>query len=690
MSWRVGIDIGGTFTDLALQDEQTGELLIHKCVTTPEDPSEAALTGLTALLNQQGIGLPEISQVIHGTTLASNIVLERKGKDVALIVTRGFRDVLKLARQKRWDTFNLTVDNRIPLIPRSSIFEITERLAYDGSVVTPLDGAEAREVIRELVKRGAKSVAVCLVHSYRNPRHEQQVASIIREEAPTVMVSLSCDVAPVWREYERTNTTACNAYVMPAVKTYLEKMQKHLRSRDYKGDLYIMQSSGGAATAEQIIPNCVRLLESGPAAGALVAAFYGESTGIRDLVSFDMGGTTCKSCVIRGGIPLMRGEIEVDRLGLKPASGLAIAIPSLDLIEIGSGGGSIAQARLGIITVGPESAGADPGPICYGRGGTEPTVTDADLILGYLNPAYFAGGLSLDMDAAAQGIAEKIAKPLGIGVAEAAWGIHNTVNLSMELSTRAISLEKGHDTTILTFVAFGGAGPIHGARVAKALKCPRILLPTGAGVASAIGLLVADVRFNFVRTTPVVMDDEQAVDLINSVYDDLEVFSREVFHEFRTGDLRLVKSADMRYSGQGHEIETLIPSGRLATGDIAKIREAFHRTYYDNFGYSNSDQLVEGITWKLTTSYSGRKVRLKKLERRGGDVREALKEKRKVYFPECKGYIDCDIYDRYCLFAGDTVHGPAVVEEKESTAVILPGDVAEVDEWGNLLVRLKL
>jgi len=691
MSWRVGIDIGGTFTDFVLQDERTGELLTYKHLTTPKNPSEASLKGLTELLKQQGIGLSEIRQVIHATTLASNIVLERKGKDVALITTKGFKDILELARQKRWETFNLTIDRTPALVPRHNVFEVTERMAYNGSIVTPLNEAEARQVVGELVKRGVKSVAISFIHSYRNPEHEQRVAKIIRKEAPEMMVSISSDVAPVWREYERTNTATCSAYVMTAVKAYLEHMHEQLENGGFRGEFYIMQSSGGLATVEQIKSNCVRMLESGPAAGALSAAFYGEVTGIKDLISFDMGGTTAKTCVIREGRPGMRGEIEVDRLGLKAASGLTIAIPSLDLIEVGAGGGSIARPSLGVIQVGPDSASAEPGPICYGRGGTEPTVTDADLVLGYLNPIYFAGGkFDLDKDAAIQGIEQKIAKPLGISLTEAAWGIHNTVNLNMELAARAISLEKGHDTTLLTFVASGGAGPVHGSRIAKGLRSPRVLFPAAAGVASAIGLLVAEIRFNFAHTRTLAIDDAQSIELINSLYDDLETLSRQVFKEFRADDLRLVRSADMRYVGQGYELETELPSEKLMPGDEVRLKDAFHKTYYDNFGYSNPNELVEAITWKLTTSCLAPQIRLKKFERHEGDVREAAKEKRGVYFPEYQGYIDCDIYDRYRLFAGAVIRGPAVVEESASTTVILPGDIAEVDDWGNLLVAQKV
>jgi len=692
MAWRIGVDIGGTFTDFALQNEETGELVIGKRLTTPRDPSIAALEGVNDLLRRQGIGLADVSQVLHGTTLASNLIVERKGPKTGLIVTRGFGDLLEIRRQKRWDLFDLSVDKPKPLVPRWLVFEVNERLAYDGSVVTPLDEAEVREVTGELVKQGVTSVGSCLLHSYRNPEHEIAVARIIEDEAPGLLVSLSSEVSPVWREYERASTTAANAYVMTAVRDYLRRMDRQLKEGGYEGDLFIMQSSGGLALAGIMEKFPVRMLESGPAAGALAAGFYGDLVNQRDLICFDMGGTTAKACVIQQGNPATKGELEVDKIGLKPGSGITMTVPSIDMIEVGAGGGSIARVGLGVVSVGPDSAGAEPGPVCYGLGGTEPTVTDADLVLGYLNPDYFAGGsMKLDREGAFKAVEEKIARPLGISVTEAAWGIHQVVNLNMENATRAVTLEQGHDPRMFTFIAFGGAGPAHGARLAKSLKCPRVLFPASAGVASAIGLLVAQVRFDLARTTHLLLDDAGVLETINAIYADLETEAAQLLRESRAeGDFGMVRSADMRYSGQGAEVTTPLPAGKPDANQFMPLKLAFHEAYQRGYGYSNPDDLIEGITWRLAAYATTPRPRPERFGKSVAGVAEAVKETRQVYFPEHKGYVDCDTYDRYKLFPGAVVSGPAVIEERESTVVILPQDTATVDDWGNLMVSLEI
>ena len=690
MAWRLGVDIGGTFTDFVLQNEQTGELVIDKQLTTPKDPSEAVLDGLYRLLEQQGIGLADVRQIIHGTTVASNVVLERKGIGVGLITTRGFKDVLQIGRQKKHDMYDLRQRKATPLLSQRFIFEVTERMQYDGSVLIPLNEDEVRQSTRQMVKLGIRSVAVCFLHSYKNPEHEKKAGAIIKEEAPEMLISLSSEVHPVWREYERTSTVVANAYVMTVAKDYLERLEAMLRGEGYAGNFYIIQSNGGLASLDTIIPYPVRMLESGPAAGALVAQYYGKLIGEDNLFSFDMGGTTAKSAVIDRGKPAMRSEIEVDRLGLKPASGITVAIPAIDLIEIGAGGGSIAKVEMGTIVVGPESTGADPGPICYQRGGTEPTVTDADVVLGYVNPDYFAGGsIQLDRDAAIKGIIDKIAKPLGIDVTEAAWGIHQMVNLNMEFAARAVSIEKGYDPRLYTFVAIGGAGPVHGIRLAKELGCRRILFPAAAGVASAIGLLVADVKFDIARSALLPLE-QASVERMNSIFEDLDAEGTRLLRDTKVvGEFHIVRLADMRYVGQGYELTTPIPRKKLKAEDTPGIKQAFDRVYALNFGYNAPETPVEGVTWWVSASCPAPRVELKRAKKGKVSTEEALKEKRKVYFPEYKDYIDCNIYDHYRLLPGTIITGPAIVEERESTTVITPGDVAEIDEWGNLLVTLK-
>ena len=693
MANRAAIDIGGTFTDVVVQDER-GRLLAGKYLTTP-DPSINALNGLRDTVRKVGIGLGDLSQVLHGTTVASNTVIQRTvTSGVGLIVTKGFGDYLQIGRQRKPDLFNLELRKSNPLLPRNVIFEVTERMDYDGSIVVPLNEDEVRQIAGELASRGIKSVGVCFLHSFTNPEHERKAGRIIQEEAPDVMISLSCDVCPVWREYERMNTVAANAYILMVVKDYLERMAKELRDGGYEGLLYMLQSNGGLAVGEGLLKRPIWLLESGPAGGVMAAIFFGGLSGYGNLLAFDMGGTTAKGCTVVDYKPIIRSEIEVDRRAMKPASGLSLSIPSIDMIEIGAGGGSIAQPRLGIITVGPRSAGANPGPICYNLGGTEVTVTDANLLLGYLSADYFLGGeMKLDKDAAIKGLEEKIAKPLGIDITEAAWGIHNTVNTNMELALRVISLQRGFDPADFTFIATGGAGPAHGARLAKALGMPRILFPPAAGVASAVGLLASEARFDLGRTWVTVFDGNlrpEVVDTINGIYDEMEAEGIKLLQECKVGsNFTMTRSADMRYRMQGYDVPVILPSRRLTVDDGPMLRNLFEESYFKMYGYTNPDVPFEGVTWRISCSAGMPEVKIEKLKKTIASVEEAIKRRRKVYFPEYNGYEDCNVYDRYLLFPGATIEGPAIVEERESTVVILPGDVGQVDDWGNILVTLR-
>ncbi|MFQ5997168.1 MAG: hydantoinase/oxoprolinase family protein [Dehalococcoidales bacterium] len=692
MANRAAIDIGGTFTDVVVQDEG-GRLHVGKYLTTP-DPSVNALHGLRDTVRKMGIGLGDLTQVLHGTTVASNTVIQRTvTSGVGLIVTKGFGDYLQIGRQKKPDLFNLELRKSNPLLPRNVIFEVTERMDYDGSTVVPLNEDEVRQVARELVSRGIKSVGVCFLHSFTNPEHERRAGRIIQEEAPEAMISLSCDVCPVWREYERMNTVAANAYILMVVKDYLERMAKELRDGGYKGLLYMLQSNGGLAVGEGLLKRPIWLLESGPAGGVMAAIFFGKLSGYGNLLAFDMGGTTAKGCTVVDYKPNTRSEIEVDRHAMKPASGLSLSIPSIDMIEVGAGGGSIAEPRVGIITVGPRSAGANPGPICYRLGGTEVTVTDANLLLGYLSADYFLGGeMKLDREAAIKGLEEKIAKPLGIGITEAAWGIHNTVNTNMELALRVVSLQRGFDPADFTFIATGGAGPAHGARLAKALGMPRILFPPAAGVASAVGLLASEARFDLGRTWVTVFDGNlrsEVVDTINGIYDEMEAEGTKLLQECKAGtDFTMTRSADMRYRMQGYDVPVMLPSRRLTVADGPMLKDLFEESYFKMYGYTNPDVPFEGVTWRVSCGAGMPEVKIEKLKKTVASVAEAIKGRRKVYFPEYNGYEDCRVYDRYLLFPGATIEGPAIVEERESTAVILPGDVGQVDDWGNILVTL--
>src|SRR5438128_3880888 len=570
MPYRIGFDVGGTFTDFVLQSP-SGELSTGKRLTTYPDPSEACLAGLDALLAQGGVPWSDVAQAVHGTTLGSNVVIERKARGVGLLTTRGFRDVLIIGREKRYQVYDLQIEKPASLIPRRLIGEVTERVLADGTVRTPLEEADARRAIRELVARGVTTLAVCLLHAYLNPVHERRIAALVAEEAPHVTATLSHEVSPTFREYERTSTTVVNAYVMTAIRDYLRGLATAMTKRGYRGRLFVMQSSGGVATAEAMQRYPVRMIESGPAAGALMAAAYGELTGHGDLIAFDMGGTTAKLALIERGRPTTTTAFELHRVNNAPGSGLPMNIQAIDLVEIGAGGGSIAHARLGVIAVGPASASSTPGPVCYGRGGMEPTVTDADVVLGYINPDYFAGGsIRLQPGAAARAIEEKIARPLALSLEHAAWGIHTIVNTNMELATRVVSIERGRDPRDLALVAFGGSGPVHGCRLAQALGIPRVILPAAAGVTAAIGLLAAEVKFavaaHYVRKI-----GELALDYLNAMYGEMETQAMEVIREsVVSGPVTLLRSADARYAGQGYELSVGLPLGALGREDTAR------------------------------------------------------------------------------------------------------------------------
>jgi N-methylhydantoinase A len=688
MGFRVGFDVGGTFTDFALQADD-GRLLTGKRLTTPDDPARACVEGLRELVARAGLAWTDLAHAVHGTTLGSNVVIERKGGNVALLTTRGFRDVLIIGREKRYQLYDLFIDKPVPLVPRSRIHEVAERVAFDGEVLVPLDEAALRETVRGFVRSGVASVAVCFLHSYVNPAHERRAAEIVREEAPQVAVSLSSEVSPVIREYERTSTSVVNAYVMTAVRDYLGRLEEALRALHYRGRLFVMQSGGGIATAETMARFPVRMIESGPAAGALMAAAYGKLTGHADLVAFDMGGTTAKLSLITGGVPQTIRDFELHRIRLQPGSGIPMNIQAIDLVEIGAGGGSIARTESGVIRVGPDSAGAAPGPICYGLGGTEPTVTDANLILGYLNPDYFLGGrMRLDVEGAGRGIDAHVARPLGLGVAEAAWGIHQIVTTNMELATRVVSIERGYDPRRLALAAFGGSGPVHGCRLAQALGIPRVILPAAAGVTSAIGLLTAEVRFDLSRSYVRRLD---AVDpaYLARILDEMGAQGTAVVREAGVaGTVSLARTADMRYVGQGYELSVPISDGPIDGRALAALRGDFDRVYAHRYGYSDAQAAVELVTVAVTVTGAGPDVRLPEQPPDIRDATAARKPDRAVYFPETRGHIRCAIYDRARLPVGARIEGPAVVEEPESTSVLPPGTTTEVDPWANLLVTL--
>jgi N-methylhydantoinase A len=688
----VGVDIGGTFTDLLLFDTDSGEFFLGKVLTTPDDPSRAVQEGIRELLHSSSRNPAGVGQIVHGTTLVTNALIERKGARTALLTTKGFRDAVEIGREHRYDLYDLFLELPKPLVPRALRFELDERVLSDGTVLTPLQSDETTRAIELLRREGIEAVAVCLLHSYQNPTHERQVVEEIARSAPDLIVSASADVVPEIREFERASTTIANVYVRPLVSTYLGRLADGLQELGIDGSLFVMLSSGGVCTVETAARYPIRLVESGPAAGALAAAHYGRLTGRPSLLSFDMGGTTAKCCLIDDGKPSVSAEFEVSRVyRFKKGSGLPIKVPVIELIEIGAGGGSIARVdALGLLKVGPDSAGAVPGPACYGRGGTDPTVTDADLLLGYLDPEFFLGGqMRLDRDAAERAVST-LGERLGLGPIETAWGIHQVVNEQMAGAARIHAIEQGKDPRSYPVFAFGGAGPVHAYRVAEILRASELVVPLGAGVTSTVGFLVAPLAFDFVRSY-VGRLDALDWDVVSERFGEME---REGFEILRSAgardvDIVMTRTAELRYVGQGHQVSVSVPSGLLddAAGPLLEAR--FEEVYRALYGRVATGNPVEAINWRLVASAPTPEVPLHRPARPStGQAPNPRKGARSAFLPESRSFESVPVYDRYALAAGATFEGPAIVEERESTVVVGPGAQVEIDDLLNLVVKL--
>jgi N-methylhydantoinase A len=690
--YRAGVDIGGTFTDLLLLDEQTGEMIIGKILTTPGDPSVAVIQGLQALLAERQLDPAAVSATIHGTTLITNAIIERKGSKTGLITTQGFRDALEIGREKRYDIYDIFLENPEPLVPRALRREVAERLDETGRVLIPLNRMEVFDVVQDLLRAGVEALAVVLLHSFRNPAHERIIREVVESEFPSLTLSLSSDVMPEIREFERTSTTVANVYVKPIARRYLHKLRGEVQRLGFRGDLYIMLSNGGITTCETASEYPIRLIESGPAAGALAASFYSQLKGLDHVISFDMGGTTAKICVIDQGQPMVTTEFEVARVyRFKKGSGLPVKVPVIEMIEIGAGGGSIARIdELGLLKVGPDSAGADPGPACYELGGGEPTVTDADLVLGYLDPQYFLGGkMQLDRARAEEAIRKRVAEPLGVDLMRAAWGMHEVVNENMVNAARIHLVERGRDQRRYSLIAFGGAGPVHAYRVAEKLKLRQIICPPAAGVASAFGFLVAPMAFDFVQTYLTALP---SIDFayLNMIFEEMETRGRALLRQAGVPDevMTVTRSADMRYLHQGFEINVPVAGGRLSPDDIPRLQVSFDREYERMYKRLNPSVEVEALNWRVIVAGPRPIIRVKQTDHQSPPMEAMRRGERPAYFPEASGYVNCPVYDRYQLTPGMVLHGPAIVEERESTVVVGPGARVEVDAYHNVVTWL--
>ena len=684
MTYRLGVDIGGTFTDFAVIDNDTGVIRVEKLLTSAGEPEKTVLSGIDGLTEAIPGLLSRTDEVVHATTLITNVVLERKGALTALLTTAGFRDILEMAREVRYDIFDMFIRLPEPLVPRRLRFGVSERILADGTVLQPLDEDEVRRAAAVFRDAGVGAVAVMFLHSYRNSIHELRAAEILREELPGIVVSLSHEVHSEPKEYERASTTVMDAYVKGVAEGYLDRLSRGLTERGYANRLFVMLSNGGAATAETARRVPVQIVESGPAAGVEAASYFGRLMGLDRMLSFDMGGTTAKLCIVENGKAARNRAFEVDRVHrFKAGSGLPVAVPVYDLLEIGAGGGSIARINdLGLLQVGPDSAGSDPGPASYGLGGAAPTVTDVDLLLGYLNPDYFLGGrMRLDTAAAADAVGV-LAEAGGLTPVDAAAGVHELVNVNMASAARMYLTEKGLAAPQLSLVAFGGAGPVHAVDLARKLGCPRVIVPPFSGVMSSLGLLAAPVAFERSRAIRRIL---RTLDLetVESAFRELE---REIRPLMPDGIAPIVRrSVDLRYSGQDYPLEIKI-EGQERLGAIAPDWEArFEVAYSDLYGKVDDDNPVELASVRVHVSQPPPHLEIS----RPSAAEDALpKGFRDMFVSGGGGMESVPVFERVALCIGQKIDGPAIVEERESTTVIGPGDQLEVNEFGCLAVDL--
>ena len=675
-SLRVAVDIGGTFTDGLAATTPGGRIWVAKTLTTPRDPGEAVTTVIEDLLEQisngNANGKHNVSEVVHGTTLVTNTLIERKGANTGVVVTKGTRDVLDIGREWRYDLYDLNLKIPEPLAAVDKRCEVAERLDARGEVCVPLTDAELERLMGDIGRLEVDAVAVCLLHAYVNDDHEKKIAAAIHSRFPAMAVSVSSGIAREIREYERMSTTVANAYVQPLVAEYLRRLDHRVHELAPGAPLRVMVSSGGFTSGEAAAETPILLLESGPAGGVLSALNTARNNGIDQILAFDMGGTTAKACVAVGGEPLIAHSFEAARVHrFKRGSGLPMLIPSIDLIEIGAGGGSIAHVNeLGLLNVGPESAGADPGPACYGQGGTGATVTDADLVLGYLNADNFLGGaMKLRRDLAEDALSP-LATQLKLSATEIAWGICNIVNENMAAAARIHIAEKGHDPREFAMVATGGAGPLHVVEVARKLQIPRVLTTIAAGAGSCLGLLAAPARVDRSWSNPSLVKD---IDWkrVARVYDELRADAEKELKSAgaATVALKWWIGAEMRYAGQGHNVSVTLPWHAIGKSSAAALSKEFEKRYRQLYGHLVPNAAPQVITWRLT----GRSV-VKSHRFSWGDERASAKPvtpgKREIYLPVRRKYAPVPVYDRYSLKPGTRLTGPDVLEERESTLVV--------------------
>lgn len=701
--FRAAVDTGGTFTDICLLREDTGETFISKVPSTPSDPARAVLCGLAEAMTAAGLDSAGLKLLLHGTTVATNALLEGKGSPTALLVTRGFKDLLLIGRQNRPDLYDFWAVKPPPLIPRRLTFEVTERILADGRVYISLDEEEVESIVREILQAGVLSIAVSFLHSYANPLHEKKVREIISRIHSSARVTLSSDILPEFREYERTSTTAINALVQPPVADYLTRLEEGLTymvlrenplpktpgegSSGQEGNTYpgllIMQSSGGVLTAAQARRESARTVLSGPAGGVLAGIYLARQTGRPNIITADMGGTSMDICLIKNEQPRYTTEGTI--------GGYPIGLPMLDIYTIGAGGGSIGWIDSGgAMRVGPASAGADPGPACYGLGGTDPTITDANLVLGRINPRQTLGrGLRLQPRLARQCLEEKIARPLRLSVEEAAAGMIRVVNAAMARAMRVVSVQRGHDPRDFTLVAFGGAGPLHAVELARELNIPYVLIPRYPGVTSALGMFTADVRRDYVRTVLLPLNVTQTEQLMD-LYAPLEEKARRELEQegFPSHQISLTRELNIRYTGQSYTLTLPVPAGQLSPGDLEILHRNFHLLHRQQYGFCREEAPVEVVSLRVVALGNLPRLNLATFLKKKGrpPVAPEAVAKHPVFFDG--RFILTPFYQRRDLEPDTTLQGPAVIEQSDTTTLVWPGVTLRVDRWGNLVLHV--
>ncbi len=693
--FRAGIDVGGTFTDVVLVEETTGEILVAKVATVPADPSQGCIDGIDKALGAFAVDPSAIMFTVHGTTIATNTIIEGKGAKAALVTSEGFRDVLEIAYQTRPAAYDVFYDKPKPLIPRYLCLGVPARMGPDGEEIVPLDEEVLRRRAQFFRDQGVEAIAVAFLHSYLNPAHESRAAAILAEECPDIPIILSSDVCPEYREYPRTSTTVVNTVLVPRVAPYLRRLEDRLARRGVKSGLHLMTSSGGIMAAAATKHQPIHLIESGPAAGVIGAAFVAGLSGYDNLLALDIGGTTAKVAVVNHGQPRVADEFEVGASAVATVmaargKGYPVRTPVISLVEVGAGGGSIASVDPGgALTVGPQSAGADPGPACYAKGGAEPTLTDANLVLGRINPDFFLGGeAKLDTGLAATAMLLKVAEPMRLDVIDAALAVINIANARMAGALHFITVQQGIDPRDYVLVPSGGAGPMQAVAIARALGIGMVLVPPTPGVNSAVGLLATDLKHEVVRTFMTRADKADPAQL-ERVFGKLEAPTRALLREEGVPDdgVEVRREIEMCYFGQSFHLRIAMNMG-FDEGTAGAMSAAYHDRHQEVYGFCDRSGSTMFVNLRLTAIGKIERPRLRELPEASDSADRALKGRRKVCFSGAAGMLDCDLYDREKLLFGDRFGGPAIIEQMDTTTVVPPGAAVAVDRYGNLKITV--